>query len=422
MDTLLVVVKYVTDSLGTMVVMPLFLILLGLAFRMKLSKALRSGLLVGIGFQGINLIITLLSNAVSPAATALAEKVGLNFNIIDVGFPTIGTAAWATPIAALVIPIAILINVIMLSLKFTKTLNIDIWNMFHFILAGGIAYLVSGSVVVGLIVSAIFSIITLLLADWDSKTWQEYFGLEGTSCTTLAIMTSAICSFIVNKVIDLIPKVRDFDINPAKINKLKGISDPMFLGFVIGIVISLIGGLPVAQILNTGVGIAAAMVLLPRMVSLLMEGLAPISSAASAFTKKRFKGRSLLIGMDCALGIGDPTVIAASTIMIPFAILLAVLLPGNGFLPIVSLTGLTYFCVPAAAYSKGNLFRTIITMLIFYTLHIYVINAISPLITELVHWAGVALPEGASLVAGGNPEHALLLIIKPVLSLFGLAN
>lgn len=352
----------------------------------------------------------------------MAEKVGLNFNIIDVGFPTIGTAAWATPIAALVIPIAILINVIMLSLKLTKTLNIDIWNMFHFILAGGIAYLVSGSVVVGLIVSAIFSIITLLLADWDSKTWQEYFGLEGTSCTTLAIMTSAICSFIVNKVIDLIPKVRDFDINPAKINKLKGISDPMFLGFVIGIVISLIGGLPVAQILNTGVGIDAAMVLLPRMVSLLMEGLAPISSAASAFTKKRFKGRSLLIGMDCALGIGDPTVIAASTIMIPFAILLAVLLPGNGFLPIVSLTGLTYFCVPAAAYSKGNLFRTIITMLIFYTLHIYVINAISPLITELVHWAGVALPEGASLVAGGNPEHALLLIIKPILSLFGLAN
>lgn len=422
MDTLLTIVKYITDSLGAMVVMPLFLIILGLAFRMKLSKALRSGLLVGIGFQGINLIIGLLSTAVSPAATALAEKVGLNFNIIDVGFPTIGTAAWATPIAALVIPLALLINVIMITLKLTKTLNIDIWNMFHFILAGGVAYLISGSVAVGLIVSAIFSIITLLLADWDSKTWQEYFGLEGTSCTTLAIMTSAICSFVVNKIIDLIPKVRDFDINPTKINKLKGISDPMFLGFVIGIVIALIGGLPVAQILNTGVGIAAAMVLLPRMVSLLMEGLAPISRAASEFTKKRLKGRSLLIGMDCALGIGDPTVIAASTIMIPFAILLAVLLPGNGFLPIVSLTGLTYFCVPAAAYSKGNLFRTIITMLIFYTLHIYVINAISPLITELVKWAGVALPEGAALVAGGNPEHAFLLLIKPILSIFGLAG
>ncbi|EDS72016.1 PTS galactitol transporter subunit IIC [Anaerofustis stercorihominis] len=422
MDTLLTIVKYITDSLGAMVIMPLFLIVLGLAFRMKPLKAFRSGLLVGIGFQGINLIIGLLGNAVSPAATALAEKVGLNFNIIDVGFPTVGAAAWATPIAALVIPIAILINVIMITLKLTKTLNIDIWNMFHFILAGGIAYLISGSIAVGLVVSAIFSIITLLLADWDSKTWQEYFGLEGTSCSTLATMTSAICSCIVNKIIDLIPGIRDFDINPAKINKLKGIGDPMFLGFFIGIVLSLLGGLPLDKVLNTGVGIAAAMVLLPRMVSLLMEGLAPISRAASDFTKKKLKGRTLLIGMDCALGIGDPTVIAASTIMIPFAVLLAVLLPGNGFLPIVSLTGLTYFCVPAAAYSKGNLFRTIVTMLIFYTLHIYVINAICPLVTGLATWAGVDLPAGASLIAGGNPEHAFLLLIKPILSIFGLAG
>ena len=294
--------------------------------------------------------------------------------------------------------------------------------MFHFILAGGIAYLISGSIAVGLVVSAIFSIITLLLADWDSKTWQEYFGLEGTSCSTLATMTSAICSCIVNKIIDLIPGIRDFDINPAKINKLKGIGDPMFLGFFIGIVLSLLGGLPLDKVLNTGVGIAAAMVLLPRMVSLLMEGLAPISRAASDFTKKKLKGRTLLIGMDCALGIGDPTVIAASTIMIPFAVLLAVLLPGNGFLPIVSLTGLTYFCVPAAAYSKGNLFRTIVTMIIFYTLHIYVINAICPLVTGLATWAGVDLPAGASLIAGGNPEHAFLLLIKPILSIFGLAG
>lgn len=421
MDNLLTIVKYITDSLGAMVIMPAFLIILGLIFRMKPMKAIRSGLLVGIGFKGINLILSLLAEAVGPAATALAGKVGLNFNIIDVGFPTIGTAAWATPIAALVIPVAMLINVIMICLKLTKTLNIDIWNMFHFILAGGIAYLLSGSVVVGLIVSAIASIITLLLADWDSKTWQEYFGLEGTSCSTLATMTSSICGFCVNKVIDHIPGLKDFDINPNKVSKYESITDPLFLGFIIGIVLSIIGGLPVAQILNTGVGIAGAMILLPRMVSLLMEGLSPISKAASDFTKSRLKGRELLIGMDCALGIGDPTVIAASTIMVPFAILLAVILPGNGFLPIVSLTGLTYFCVPAAAYSKGNLFRTLITMIVFYTLHIFVINAISPQVTELVRWAGVGLPKGAQFVAGGNPEHAFLLLIKPILKLLRLA-
>ncbi len=422
METLLNIVKYITDSLGAMVIMPLFLIILGLIFRMKPLKAIRSGLLVGIGFKGINLIIALLAESVTPAANALAESVGLNFNIIDVGFPTVGAAAWATPIAALVIPVAFVINIIMLATKTTKTLNIDIWNMFHYILAGGIAYLISGSVIIGLLVSAIFVVLTQILADWDSTVWQEYFGLEGTSCSTLAVMTSAICATVVNKIIDFIPGLKDIDMSPEKINNLKGIGDPMFLGFIIGVVLALIGRLPVAQVLNTGVGVAATMILLPRMVSLLMEGLAPISRAASDFTKAKFKGRTFLIGMDCALGIGDPTVIALSTIMIPIAVLLAVLLPGNGFLPIVSLPGLVYFAVPAAAHSKGNLFRALVAMIIFYILHIYVINAISPLVTGLATWAGVELPAGATLIAGGNPEHGFLLFIKPILSIFGLAN
>lgn len=422
MEQLLVIIKYITDSLGAMVIMPLFLIILGLIFRMSFLKAVRSGLLVGIGFQGINLIIGLLGTAVAPAATGLAEKIGISFNIIDVGFPTIGTAAWATPIAALVIPLAMIINIIMLSLKWTKTLNIDLWNMFHFILAGGLAYLFSGSIIAGLVVASVFVVLTLFIADRDSSKWQEYFGLEGTSCTTLAIMPSLFCSYVVNKIIDLIPGLRDFDINPSKFSKIEGIGEPMILGFIIGAILSVLGGLPLASVLNTGVGIAAAMVLLPKMVALLMEGLSPISKQATTYVKSKFVGRDLLIGMDCALGVADPVVITCSTIMIPIALVLAIILPGNGFLPIVSLTGLVYFCVPSVSYSNGNLFRSIVSMTIFYAFHLYVITAIAPQITELALWAGVTLPDGAKLIAGGNPEHILLLIIKPILSLFGFGS
>ena len=136
MEKLLEVTKYITDALGPTVIMPLFLIVLALVFKMSLFKALKSGLMVGIGFQGINVIINLLGTTLSPAATALAENVGKPFPIMDVGFPTIGAAAWSSPIAALVIPVAILVNILMLVLNRTKTLNIDIWNMFHLILAG----------------------------------------------------------------------------------------------------------------------------------------------------------------------------------------------------------------------------------------------------------------------------------------------
>ena len=90
MEKLLEVTKYITDALGPTVIMPLFLIVLALVFKMSLFKALKSGLMVGIGFQGINVIINLLGTTLSPAATALAENVGKPFPIMDVGFPTIG--------------------------------------------------------------------------------------------------------------------------------------------------------------------------------------------------------------------------------------------------------------------------------------------------------------------------------------------
>ncbi|MCR4432213.1 MAG: PTS galactitol transporter subunit IIC [Tepidanaerobacteraceae bacterium] len=419
---LLTIVKYITDSLGPMVVMPLFLVLLGLAFRMPLLKALRAGLLVGIGFKGISLVTGLLMTSVSPAINAMSSKVGVNFPIIDMGFQTVGSAAWATPIAPLIIPVAIAVNLVMLTLGWTKTLNIDIWNMFHFILAGALAYLISGSIIVSLVIGAIFCIIALLIADWDSKRWQEYFGLEGTSCTTLAMMPNIFIVILVNKIIQLIPGIRDLDINPKNFKKLSGIGDPILLGLIIGIIIGAIGGLPIDQILNTGVGISAAMVLLPRIVSLLMEGLTPISKQAFAFMKEKYKDKEILIGMDVALGLGDPVVIACATISIPVFLGIAIILPGNGWLPIITLSCLAYWCVAAAAYSNGNLFRALVSMAVFAVVQCYTITTVAPLITKLVIWANVAIPQGATLIAGGPPENPLLLLIKPVLSLFGFGN
>ena len=408
MEKLLEVTKYITDALGPTVIMPLFLIVLALVFKMSLFKALKSGLMVGIGFQGINVIINLLGTTLSPAATALAENVGKPFPIMDVGFPTIGAAAWSSPIAALVIPVAILVNILMLVLNRTKTLNIDIWNMFHLILAGSLAYLVCDNLLIALLVSAIFAVIILVIADKTSDSWQEYYGLEGTSCTTLPNMFTMILAYFINRLIDKIPKVRDIDINPEKVQNIKILSEPMFLGFIIGVVISWVGGLPLATVIITGVGVA-----------ILMEGLSPISKAATTFVKNKFHRKELLIGMDIALGLGNPVVIACSTIMIPVAILLALVLPGNEFLPIISLTGLIYFCVPCVQYSKGNLFRALVIMIIFYCTQLYVITALSPQITALVVSSGIDLPEGAKLIAGGNPEHLFLLPIKWVLNLLG---
>ena len=49
------------SNIGSMVMIPVILVLVGLFFRVSLPKAIRSGLLVGAGFVGLNLVTGLLN-------------------------------------------------------------------------------------------------------------------------------------------------------------------------------------------------------------------------------------------------------------------------------------------------------------------------------------------------------------------------
>ena len=55
-------------------------------FQVKLSKAFRSGLTIGIGFAGINLVINMLKSNLGPAAQAMVENFGIKLDILDVGW------------------------------------------------------------------------------------------------------------------------------------------------------------------------------------------------------------------------------------------------------------------------------------------------------------------------------------------------
>ncbi|WBY92186.1 PTS transporter subunit IIC [Enterococcus casseliflavus] len=129
--------------------------------------------------------------------------------------------------------------------------------------------------------------------------------------------------------------------------------------------------MPLNIILQTAVTIAASLVLMPKMVALLMDGLTLISESAQEWMQKRFPGRELYIGLDSALGIGHPYVLTTGLLMIPFALILAFILPGNKVLPLADLTALPYFMVFAILPSKGNLFRGLVSGIVFTTIILY---------------------------------------------------
>ena len=87
--------------------------------------------------------------------------------------------------------------------------------------------------------------------------------------------------------------------------------------------------------------VAAIMVLFPRMIRLIVEGLMPISDGARKFFQKYFKGREVYIGLDTAVTLGHPTTIAVGLLLIPIMLILASILPGNKVLPLAAPAGST---------------------------------------------------------------------------------
>lgn len=65
-----------------------------------------------------------------------------------------------------------------------------------------------------------------------------------------------------------------------------------------------------------GMYLVAVMLLLPKMTSIMMEGLVPLSNAKTQKLVKRFPDRDITVGMDTALIVGNPSVISSALLLI----------------------------------------------------------------------------------------------------------
>lgn len=384
-------------SLGAVVMLPIVMTILGIIFRMPLGRAIKAGLMIGIGFAGLGLVIGLLMTTVQPAIDYYRSLNTGGFTTVDVGWAAMGAAAWSVPFAALAILLIVLINLVMIVLKWTNVLNVDIWNYIHFLVPGTLAYALTGNFWVGLAVTVGLSVVALIFGQLIAPAWQKYYGLEGTTCTTLSFITFAWpFGMLVNKVLGSIPGVKKIDISMDKVgDRLGFFGDTAFIGLLVGAFLGVLTRQSWQGVLMMGMGIAAVLVLLPRMVSVMMEGLSAVGSGAHAFTKKRLgkdkdgNDRELNIGMDVALALGDPTAITTTVLMIPLAILYAFLIPGMTYFPVGLLTVIVYMVPMISLGCQGNLFRTIVGSALFLLFVEFAANLFAPEATQMMQATGV---------------------------------
>lgn len=64
--------------------------------------------------------------------------------------PAAASVAYNTAVGAFVIPVCLGVNLLMLFTKTTRTVNIDLWNYWHFAFIGAVVYFASDSLVSGI--------------------------------------------------------------------------------------------------------------------------------------------------------------------------------------------------------------------------------------------------------------------------------
>ena len=403
--------------------MPIIFTILGVCIGIKFSKALKSGLLVGVGFVGLSIITSLLTNTLGPILSKVVEIYDLQLKVFDMGWPAAASVAYNTSVGALIIPVCLGVNILMLVTKTTRTVNIDLWNYWHFAFIGAVVYFASGSILWGFFAAIICYILTLILADYTSDKFQDFYdGMEGISIPQPFCQGFVPFAEILSKGLDKIPGFDKLDIDAEGMKKKFGLlGEPLFLGILVGIIIAslsfqswkeVVGGIP--YILGAGIKMGAVMELIPRITSLFIEGLRPISEATRELINRKFKGsKGLNIGMSPALVIGHPATLVVSLLLIPVTLVLAVILPGNEFLPLASLAGMFYIFPLILPITKGNVIKTFIIGLIVILIGLYFVTDLAPFFTQAAQDvfaktgdAAVAIPagfEGGSLDFASNP-------------------
>ncbi len=398
-------------GLGAPVMMPLIFSILGVSIGIKPGKAVKSGLLVGVGFVGLSIITALLTSSLGPALNKVVEIYNLQLKVFDMGWPAAASIAYNTSVGAFIIPVLLGVNLLMLLTKTTKTVNIDLWNYWHFAFVGAIIYFATDSLLWGFFSAIIIYIMTLVIADWTAPRFQKFYkDMDGISIPQPFCGGFAPIAMVMNKGLDLIPGMDKINIDAEGMKKKFGLlGEPLFLGVIVGVGIGIFAEYDFQQTLTLGVKMGAVMELIPRITSLFIEGLKPISEATKELINKKFKKSSgLYIGMTPALVIGHPATLVVSLLLIPVIIVLAVIMPNNQFLPLASLAGMFYLFPLVLPFTKGNVFKTFIIGLVILVAGLYITTNLAPAFSKAAVDVYVKTQDPAVRIPDGFSQAAAL--------------
>lgn len=409
--------KTVMDTFGANIFVPIVIFLICLFMRISVKKAINSAILAAVGLVGFSMITDYFTPVISPVVNKMVKIAHLNLPVLDIGWQATAVIAYSTRIGMVFIGVLLLFQIILFATKWTNVfMPSDLWNNYSLILWGSETYLITKNMWLAGLLMLFGNMVCLLYSEVIAKRWSTYYGYP--QCTLSA--PHQVCNVPIALLLNLILSklgVDKIQLNPQKIQEKMGfLGDPMLIGFLVGLLLGLIGNFTTltsiaswGQILTTAVTTAAVMAIFPKVGSIFASSFSSITSASQKSMKKG--GREWYVAVNDALGYGETATLTTGILMIPFALILAFVLPGNIIVPVMCLTGFAYDSEINIALADGNIFKALIMDIFIFAGQLYIGSHFAPMFTTIAREVGVKMPKGSLMVIGFVAANILMGLI-----------
>lgn len=372
-------------GLGGAAMMFIIITLLSLAFKVSLSKSIEGGFRMAVALTGMSAVISILTSSFAPALNAFVESTGVSLSVTDLGWAPLAVITWGSVYTLYFALICIVMNLLMLFLKATKTLNVDLFNIWNISIIGLIVKHFSNNnmILTSLFVVFIYALM-LFNADAIKPSINNILGYDEDNLTTTAHPSLLIAPIVLifNKIIDkFFPFVDKFDFDAETLsNKIGFLGSKFAIGAYLGVLVGILGRQEVKNIFALAFSAGVALELFGIVGGWFGPAIESLSRGISDLMKKRFEGRKLYIAIDWPILASRAELWAVANILAPILLIIAMILPGNKVLPLggIILLALT----PALlVITRGKVIRMTIIGVILIPLFLWAATAIAPFIT-----------------------------------------
>lgn len=408
--------------LGWLVMIPILLTICGAAMGLRFGTSVRCAVRVAAALFGLNLMLNSLGSSLSAAVAEIAANHQLALEITDAGWAASSAITSASLVGAWMIPLYIAINWVMLLSRSTRTLNLDLWNLWHVAFLGAMVEQLTDSLAYGLVAAAAMSVILLVFSDRCGWRMARYCQLNGASVANGFATAAVPFGLLVESLLNLIPGrprlVLDRSPEPRE-----ALASPVAWSVALGAIMGILAGRDVYGIAQLAMTFGALAFLAPYLGQALSGAFYPFSEAIAAFSRDKLKSKGgIYLGLSPTSSLGSGTVIVVTLMVAPIITFLAGSIPGNRFLVQGDIVMLPYIIAVIVMVCRGDLVRSLLAGVLASATILWCSSSLAELFTLGAVTANAELYEQMGTISnfcdGGNP----LAWVSVQLSSYGFAG